>query len=98
MPVYVILVRGSVDFLWNNYPIQSYNEISLIGYFVYVLGGFNFACLCCTSQGSVDFFWNKPIQSYNEMSLTGYFVYVFGGFNFACLFYTSQGECGFFLE
>ena len=55
LPVYVVLVKGSVDFFWNN-PIQSYNEISLTGYFVYVFGGFNFACLFYTSQGECGFF------------------------------------------
>ena len=55
LPVYVVLVKGSVDFFWNK-PIQSYNEISLTGYFVYVFGGFNFACLCYTSQGECGFF------------------------------------------
>ena len=52
LPVYTS--RGSVDFFWNN-SIQN-NEIDLIGYFVYVFGEFNFACLCYTSHGECGFF------------------------------------------
>ena len=54
LPFYVILVRGSVDF--SGRTQYKTNEIGLIGYFVYVFGGFNFACLCYTSQGECGFF------------------------------------------
>ena len=56
LPVYVILARGSVDF-FSGITQYKTNEIGLIGYrFVYVLGGFNFACLCYTSEGECGFF------------------------------------------
>ena len=48
----------SIGGVWIFSGITQYktNEIGLIRYFVYVLGGYNFACLCYTSQGEYGFF------------------------------------------
>ena len=88
--------------MWIFCGIAQYkiHEISVTGYFVYILGGLNFAYLCLnTSQRDCGFFfWNNPLYKTNEIGLIGYFVYVLGEINFACLCHTSPGECGFFLE
>ena len=75
--------------MWIFSGITQYktNEISLIRYFVYVLGGFNFACLCYTSRGGGWIFSGITQYKTNEIGLIRYFVYVFRGFNFACLCY-----------
>ena len=48
----------SIGGVWIFCGITQYktNEIGLIRYFEYILGGYNFACLCYASQGEYGFF------------------------------------------